>query len=180
MAPPTKYARLDSIDPEQLGKDVSAGVRAHIARLCFDVGQEARDAGPDNLALSVADLARYAQTGKGLDAPVEEYLTTIAPPVWTRAYDGSIYTTPEFDAPNPDSLEPDRWQDQLVLVMRAALAREKLDHKQPLSPAELAILASMAGNAVRLMCQQDKLEATNDGGWKISAKVCKAFLKARS
>ena len=180
MAPPTRYARLNAIDPEQLGQAVSSAVRGHVSRLAMDVGLSVREDGVDNLRLSVRDLAHYARTGQGMDASVEEYLISIAPPVWMRAYDPGAYQTPEFDAGDPDSLQPD-WRGQLVLVMRAAIAREKLDRKQPIAPAELAALASMAAAAVRLLCQKGEIVAErSEDGWTILPKDAKAFLKARA
>lgn len=168
MAPPTKFARLNQINPDQLGRDVADGVRAHVQRLAFDLGIATHDTGPCNLAISVADLARYAQVGAGLDAPVQEYLTSICPPVWTRAADAGTYDTRELDAADPDTLMPDRWLDQLVLVIRAALARESLAAEEPIGPAGLAVLSSMAAGAIRLACQDGKIPAERDAsGWRI-------------
>lgn len=123
-----------------------------------------------------ANEGRYAQGVEGLDAPVQEYLISIAPPVWTRAADSGSYETKEFDEADPDKLMPGEWFDELVLVMRAAVAREKLDQGEALSPAELAILASASAIAVRALCRDGEIRATNEDGWKISADECRRYI----
>ena len=177
MAPPNVYARLNKINPEQLGKEVSQAVRDHIHSLAFHVGMSAKEDGPDQIGFSVTNLAHYAVHGGKLDAPVEEYLLSIAPSVWMRAYERGHFTTPEFDSADPDTLDKDEWQGQLILVMRAALAREQFDLGRPLSPADVAILASMSAIAVRALCRDGKLDARMvDEAWEVDASVARAFI----
>lgn len=175
-----QYLRLSQIDPDKLAERVTAAVRDHVHRLCFDVGLSAREDGIDNLLHSVRDLTDYAVTGEGLDAPVAEYLISVAPPVWMRAADGAAYRTPEFDDADPSELRPGEWLDELVLVMRAALAREKLDQKLPLAPADLAVLASMAPGVIRGMLQRGEIVGErSEDGWTILPKDARALLKRR-
>ena len=177
MAPPTKFARLNQIDPEALAQSVHEAIERQITKLAFALsGDGLRLTGIPQIKLSVTDLARYAQGVEGLDAPVQEYLISIAPPVWTRAADSGSYETKEFDEADPDKLLPGEWLDELVLVMRAAVAREKLDQGESLTPAELAILASASAIAVRALCRDGEIRATNDDGWKISAEECRRYI----
>jgi hypothetical protein len=182
MAPPTTNARLRDIDPEQLSKDVDAAIRAHVFRLAFEVGLATTEAMPSNILYAVRDLAVYAKNGGVLDAAVQDYLTTICPAVWMRAADGMAYNTEEFDHTDPDLLRPDSWLHCLILVMRAALAREKLEQGLPVIPADVAVLASMAATAIRLLCKSGEIVARRDAdGWEIVASEARRFLadKAR-
>lgn len=180
MAPPTKYARLEKIDPEALANEVVGAVQDHVQRLAFELcGSSVVLDGPPQLLPAVRVLAHYARFGGPLDAPVQEYLISIAPPVWMRAADMNGYQTLEYDRADPDMLEP-TWLGSLILVMRGAIAREKLDNGEPLAAPELAILASMAGAAVRLLCSKGEIPAEKtDDGWVISANDAKTWLKAR-
>lgn len=178
MAPPTKFARLNQINPEELGALVQKRVEEHVFNLALKIGLEIRGYSTPipQLALSLTDLANYAKLGAPLDAPVEEYLISVAPVVWLRAADGSFFETKEFDEASPDKLLPGEWLDELVLVMRAAVAREKLDQGESLTPAELAILASASAIAVRALCRDGEIRATNDDGWRIPAEECRRYI----
>lgn len=180
MAPPNKFARLNQIDPESLGNKVQEHVEEHVASICLQLGIEwHNEPAVPQLVFSVKTLASYAMRGGYLDAPVEEYLISIAPPVWSRAADEGTFHTAEFDDADPDKLVPGNWLDELVLVMRSAIAREKLEQGESVSPAELAMLASMAGDAIRLLCSRGEIAATKDGGWLIASEEAKRFLELR-
>lgn len=180
MAPPTSNARLKDIDPERLGKDVDAAIRAHVFRLAFEVGLATTEAMPSNILYAVRDLAAYAKNGGSLDAAVQDYLTTICPTVWMRAADGMTYKTEEWHT-DPDLLDPKRWLHCLILVMRAALAREKLEQDLPVIPADVAVLASMAATAIRLLCKSGEIVARRDAdGWAIEASEAQRFLAEKA
>lgn len=180
MAPPTKFARLNQINPEALSQSVFDAIERQIFKLSFALcGDGARLTGIPQVKISLQDLATYAQSGTPLDAPVEEYLISICPAVWTRAADSGAYETREFDEANPDKLLPGVWLDELVLVLRSAVAREKLEQGASVSPAELAMLSSMAGDAVRDLCRRGEIAATNEDGWEIEAEEAKRFLSTR-
>lgn len=179
MAPPTTVPRLKNIDPETFGLAVNEGVLAHLNRLAFALGVDARQTSIPNLQYSVRDLAAYAVKGERLDAPVEDYFVTICPPVWMRAADSGIYQTPEFDESNIDVLKPG-WLGELVLVMRAALARQSIEQGQDVGLADVAALASVSSMYTRNLMRTKDIKAKLVGDvWKISAKEARRWLTAR-
>lgn len=166
MARPTTAPRLSTIDPQQLTNDVEHAAQAHVTDLLIRLGG-VHDLPriPDLLDLrhTVHDLAAYAVTGTRLDAPVQEYLLSLLP-LWTYAAGGAGVETPEFDraySGDLDSLDHD-WRGRLVLVMVGALGREQLASGRPVTVAQLAALASMSPDAVRLLGRKGELALSGD------------------
>jgi len=175
--PRTPSAPLYQVDPEKLADEVVGAVEAQAQRLAFAIGKSLMDMGPCDLHFSVQVLAHYALHGGELDAPVNEYLLSMAP-VWTRASDGACFTTPEFD--DPDTVDATTWLGQLVLVMRAALGRELLAQGRPVSPAELAVLGGVSSRHVRHLLRSGDIAGQDDGvRWTIPAAEAKRWLATR-
>lgn len=95
---------------------------------------------------AVVELARYAQTGAPLDAPVQEYCITLIP-VAGGALD---------DSGTPDPSTP------LGLVVAAATARESLAAGHPVTTARLAILGGVTQARVRQLVSAGELDAKLD------------------
>lgn len=128
-------------------------------------GQNGKPLNLDNLAGSivgdaVASLTRYAQTGTGIDAPVEEYCISLIP-VAGSALD--------------DSGEPEP-STELGLVVAAAQARERLQEGMSISTTSLAHLASVTPGFVRQLVAKGELVKV-DG--EIQAEDAVRFLGAR-
>lgn len=179
MAPKTETPRLKDIYPEAFGTAVEDAVENHLFSLAFSLGMRAVADGISNLRYSARDLAAYAVEGARLDAPVEEYLISVCPPVWTRAADAGGYQTPEFDNANIDAL-PSGWLGELILVMRAALAREAIEQGQDVGPADLAALASISSTQARALLRSGEIVGGMiDDGWEVSAEEARRWLAAR-
>lgn len=178
--PVTNTPRLSTIDPAQLALDVARGAQDHLVHLLFAFASP--DAPPPDLwqlRHTVSTLAAYAVHGAALDAPVQEYLLSLLP-LWTYAMGASSSVdTPEFDralAGDLDDLDDD-WRGRLVLVMVAAIGRETLAKaRSTVSVAQLAALASMSPDSVRLLGR--KGEIVIDEG-DVSGKEARRWLGAR-
>lgn len=109
---------------------------------------------------AVASLTRYAQTGVGIDAPVEEYCISLIP-----VADGAL----------DDSGEPEP-STELGLVVAAAQARERLSDGYSISTTSLAHLASVTPGFIRQLVAKNELVKV-DG--EIQAEDAVRFLSAR-
>lgn len=180
MARPTTAPRLASIDPAALAAAVTRGAQEHLTRLAFAWGSP--DAPPLDcwqLTHTVHSLASYAVAGARLDAPVQEYLISLLP-LWTYAAGGAGVETPEFDRAyggDLDSLDRD-WRGELVLVMVAAIGRERVAAGEPVTVAQLAALGSMSPDAVRLLGRKGELALSGDP-LECDADEARRWLSAR-
>lgn len=171
-------ATLAGIDPAQLAKDVADAVIGHVHHIAFAVGMTCQPMGPCDLEFSVRVLAHYAIHGGKLDAPVQEYLISMLP-IWSRASDGPAVQTPEFD--DPDTVDAETWLGQLVLVMRAADGRERIEAGQDVGPAELAILGGVSSRHVRHLLRGGEIAGEDDGRrWSIPAEEARRWLATRT
>lgn len=185
MARPTTTLRLSDIDPAALSADITGEMARHIARLAAPLspGLTVHVDGPhgdSGVGLSAADLARYARGEGGLDSTVEDYAVELVPllssplatgsalpPVLTRWLAGQV---------DADDLDPDSLEDRLALVLTAALGREALDHRQPVSVGQLATLAGVSPDHVRLLGRRG--EVAVEGG-QVSAEEARRWLAGR-
>jgi hypothetical protein len=123
----------------------------------------------------VRALAGYARGEHELDAPVQEYLSSLVP----------LYLAALGQAGEPDGEE---LTTELGVVIHAAGGREALERKPPrklpaptLSTLQLAALGGMAQRAVAALCRAGELEAEQDAnGWRASAKEARRWLATRT
>lgn len=116
------------------------------------------------LGHAVYALARYAQHGAPLDAPVEEYLITLLG-AHVEAVDEDLDEDPSSD---------------LGVVVRAALAREAVERGLRVGTARLATLAGLTQGRIRQLVTAGELQATKEGGdLSIAARDARQWLGAR-
>lgn len=165
--PVTDTPRLAAIDPQRLAAEVCAGVLDYAAHLLLSVATSAagqwRLPEPDgllDLRYTVVTLAGYAQGRHGLDAPVEEYLISLLPLWQYPAHARGSVDTPEYDRAMRGDLDDlaDDWRGQLCLVMVAATGREAMSAGRPVSVAQLAALAGVSPDHVRLLARRGELD----------------------
>lgn len=166
--------KLNEIDGNALARDVLGDALARVGRILFAVAphssyvvtnSEGRPLDTTSPSSSVAGeavlaLTRYAQTGAGLDAPVQEYCISLIP-VAPEALD---------DSGEPDPKTP------LGLVVTAAIARERISEGLPVSTSALAHLASVTPGYIRQLVANQELPATKN---EIAAKDAARWLGAR-
>lgn len=186
MAPPTTTLRLSDIAPDTLARDITAALAHHVSRLAAPLspGLIVHVDGPHGdagIALTAADLARYARGEGGLDDIVESYAVELVPllnnpltpstnplpPVLTAWLAGEV---------NVSELDPDSIPDRLALVLTAALGREAVETGQPVTVAQLAALAGMDPNSVRRLARSGELPV-DDG--EVPATDARRWLVAR-
>ncbi len=183
MARPSNTPRLNRIDPEKLAEEAEQRVLEYLSSFVMRLSPSAKFEVDSaiNLRFAVGALASYAQRGEGLDAPVTEYLQTIAEAFWIRPIDGAGYETPEFDRAYHGDLDEldDDLPGRLSLVMVAATGREALAAKRPVSVAQLAALASQSPDHVRLRAREGQLRLTERSGTlTASAAEARKYLEA--
>lgn len=186
MARPTATLRLSDINPAALSAATTEAMAHHVARLAAPLspGLTVHVDGPhgdSGVGMSAADLARYARGEGGLDSTVEDYaielvpllasplapVTGPLPPVLTRWLSGQV---------DADDLDPSSLEDRLALVLTAALGREALDHRQPVSVGQLATLAGVSPDHVRLLGRRG--EVAIEGG-QVGAEEARRWLAGR-
>jgi hypothetical protein len=170
-----KAPRLADLDPAALGADAVGRVLRRLERLAIPLspGVALRwDGGPDpdarrplppspaasGLAMTVADLCRYAQrgvgAGSGLDWPDEtcagDALMEVGEALWSRPVDegesDSGWTVDELRAALRADGEP---ADPVRLAVGCALARWLVYGGRPVTTGELAALAGVTRGLVQ-------------------------------
>ena len=180
MARPTKSTslRLASIDPDDLGRQCAEAVASHIGRLAVPLspGYEVH--------FTVSDLARYARGEGGLESIVQDYAVELLPLLGSplAAHTGALpavvsaWLAGEVDV---DDLAADSLEDQIALVITAALGREALDGGQPLTVAQLAVLGGTSPDVVRRLVREGELAAEGDRPMRVPAVDARRWLAAR-
>ena len=167
MPPAPTTLRLAQIDPDALAADITATMARYLGRLTIPLspGLTVHVDGPHGdagVAMTAADLARYARGEGALDDAVEscalELVPLLAsplaptqgdlPPVLTRWLSGSV----EVGGLDHDSVE-----DRLALVIVAALGRERIDAGQPVTVAQLAVLGGMDPDSLRALGRRGEI-----------------------
>lgn len=166
--------KLSKIDGLELARSTVQEALANVHRILHGlapfslfavVGEDGKPIDVTNVAGSVAGsavvvLTRYAQTGAGLDAPVQEYCISLIP-VAPEALD---------EQGDPDPKTP------LGLVVTAAIARERIVDGLSVSTSALAILAGVTPGYIRQLVANQELPATKN---EIAAKDAARWLGAR-
>ena len=154
MARPTAKRRLRDIEPDDFGRDVVERYMSHLVALLGEHVRNSLIEPIDVLKTEAALLATYAKNGNGVSL-VRAKASYIA----VRA----MYDSTEYDA-NTDT------------VLLAAQARIHLDCNQAVQVRELACLAGVDPDHVRLLARQG--EITIEGG-VVAPQIAKQWLTAR-
>jgi hypothetical protein len=163
--------RLATIDVSGLAAEAHDRVLGRVLRYAQHLGAVdplpilAACRGPSNVRLSVQQIAHYAQTGtppEGRAELVGEYIQTLV----------------DLDlVPDAETLHGERDpSDPLHVVVMGALARERLDKRQSVPEAWLAVLAGVAASRIRQLVGAGELRRTSDG---IHAADARRWLEAR-
>lgn len=185
MARPTTTLRLSDIDPAALSAAITEAVAHHVGRLAVPLspGLTVHVEGPhgdSGVGLSAADLARYARGEGGLDSTVEDYAVELVPllasPLATGGDLPLVLTRWLSGQVDADLLDPGSLEDRLALVLTAALGREALDHGQPVSVGQLAVLAGVSPDHVRHLARKGEV-TVKDG--QVSAEDARRWLVGR-
>lgn len=151
--------KLSEIDPVEVALEVCSWVVEHVRSVTFhiDPSGEAtaplcRDLTNSDLALSVAELARYARSGPphcdDANGPAE-YLQTVAEVLLTGAHP-RVYSIVPY--PWDESLDEGRDTDPehaIDVVLVAAMARDRLESGSDVTVRQLAALASLGVATLR-------------------------------
>jgi len=163
--------RLATIDAAKLSDEAHAAVLERVLRYAQHLGAIdpapilAACQGPSNVRLSVHQLAHYALTGtppEGRAEMIGEYIQTLV--------DLDLVPDSETLRGERDPSEP------LHVVTMAALARERLDKRQSIPEAWLAVLAGVAASRIRQLVGAGELRRTSDG---IHAADARRWLEGR-
>lgn len=157
--------RLAELDPVAVAREVCGWIIEHVGRVIFHVGHPDVTWPTDgiehtDLSLSVQELTRYAQSGPPHcgDATPGDYAQTVVEALWTAAYPGA-YEGADLDA----ALGRGEPEHAIDVVLRAALARERLEHgaRGRMPVAWLAALAGLPVQTLRTYQARGELAATD-------------------
>lgn len=161
--------RLSDLDPAAVGLAAAERVLYRLSRLAvplspgvtLDLGRHPAP-GSTGLALTVADLCRYAQTGAtgdwGDDADAEGALLEAGEALWSRAIDDDGGWTPaDLRAALAADDDP---TDPVRLAVGAGLARWLVWCGTAVTTGELAALASLSPVGVRQAAARGQLTTT--------------------
>jgi hypothetical protein len=178
--------RLADLDPAAVGREAVDRILRRVQRLALPLspGVDLRVTGglnPDpaarplflapahaasGIALTVADLTRYAQSGDvsdwGSPAGAEDALLTIGEALWSRPIDATAadgWTVDDLRAALASDDEPD---DPVRLAIGCAVARWVVWRGEAITTGELAALAGVTPDAVRQAIKRAQLAATNE------------------
>lgn len=161
---------LATLDPATLGADAAARVMRRLARLAAPLSPGVTlalprpDAAASGLALTVADLTRYAQSGDtadwGSEAGAEDALLEVGEALWSRPIDAAGtdgWTVDDLRAALAADAEPD---DPVRLAVGCAVARWAVWGGVPVTTGELAALASVSVGRVQQLAADGEITAT--------------------
>ena len=174
--------RLADLTPDSVADNAHDAALGHTQRLAFALGYDLAPggAGLSDIRFACRVLTVYAQTGQPPnDAPVAEYYLSLLP----------LYSSPSeqdspTEIPGPEGAEPSTpWG----LVLRACLVRDKLADDDDVTPAELAVLASVNPDAIRKLIrageitERSKRDSSTSGSptAMIPARAAKQWLSGR-
>ena len=151
--------RLSSLSPDAVGVDAATRVLRRLSRLAVPLSPGvalslgAGDAASTGVALTVADLCRYAQTGDvgdwGSPAGAEDALLEVGEALWSRPIDAGPcdgWTVDDLRAALADDADP---SDPVRLAVGCAVARWAVARGERITSGELAALASVSASYVR-------------------------------
>lgn len=137
MSPVHRDLRLSDIHPHQFARGLAQAVVEHIEALSRQLlGQSRQPFSPrpedTEIYRVVRALAEYARGGRALTQTVREYLEELVP-LYVAPLSKETLQGPEHEAPDT----------ALGLIIHAALGRERLEHGQPISAAQLLALTGL-------------------------------------
>ena len=160
--------RLSTLSPEAVGLDAAERVLARLSRLAVPLSPGVTlalphaDPAASGLALTVADLCRYAQSGDTADwgshHGAEDALLEVGEALWSRPIDAGSdgWTVDDLRA----ALADDDPHDPVRLAVGCAVARWLIASGQPVTTGELAALASVTVGRVQQLAAHGELETT--------------------
>ena len=161
--------RLSTLSPEAVGLDAAERVLARLSRLAVPLSPGVTlalphaDAAASGLALTVADLTRWAQSGDTADwggpEGAEDALLEVGEALWSRPIDAGSdgWTVGDLRAALADDSDP---RDPVRLAVGCAVARWLIADGQPVTTGELAALASVSTGRVQQLAAHGELETT--------------------
>ena len=161
--------RLSTLSPEAVGLDAAERVLARLSRLAVPLSPGVTlalphaDAAASGLALTVADLTRWAQSGDTADwggpEGAEDALLEVGEALWSRPIDAGSdgWTVGDLRAALADDSDP---RDPVRLAVACAVARWLIADGQPVTTGELAALASVSTGRVQQLAAHGELETT--------------------
>jgi hypothetical protein len=162
--------RLSTLSPEAVGRDAAERVLTRLSRLAVPLSPGVTlalshaDAAASGLALTVADLTRFAQSGDTADwgshHGAEDALLEVGEALWSRPIDdGSAdgWTVDDLRAALAADDDP---RDPVRLAVGCAVARWLIADGQPVTTGELAALASVSTGRVQQLAADGELETT--------------------
>jgi hypothetical protein len=175
MAPPTTAPRLRDLDPRAVALSVAQQALDHIVNLSMQLISvhtipQLSEPEYTEIYRVVRVLCGYARGDHALDSSVHEYLISLIP----------LWQAPVGEVDVDLLAEETDLHTELGLVIRGALAREKLAGSHALNTADLAALGGMAQPAVALLLRQGEIRGErSDEGWRVRAKEARRWLSAR-
>ena len=186
MARPTASLRLRDIDPDALAASVTEAVTEYLGRLSLPLspGLTIHVSGPHGatgIGLTLLDLTRYARGDGSLEGPVSDYALELVPlldsplaphtgdlpPVLSRWFRGDV---------DLSTLRTDSLPDRIALVITAAFAREALASGAHVSVGQVAALAGVDPDHVRLLARKGEIVAESG---HVSAGEAQRWLSTR-
>lgn len=195
MPRPTEAPRLHALNPDAVAREVDDRLDHYLARLVVPLSPglivHAHRGGPSGIAMTAADLCRYAQGGPragGCDTHGEarDECQSLVECLWSRPADalsggGDAGPIDERGGDPTADLDLD---DPLSLVLVAGWARLTLCEpavrgEDRLTARQLAALGSMAPRAVQNMATAGELRLTGDRPATATPREAKRFLESR-
>ena len=161
--------KLSTLSPEAVGRDAAERVLRRLGRLAVPLSPGVTlalphaDAAASGLALTVADLTRWAQSGDTADwggpEGAEDALLEVGEALWSRPIDAGSdgWTVGDLRAALADDSDP---RDPVRLAVGCAVARWLIADGQPVTTGELAALASVSTGRVQQLAAHGELETT--------------------
>ena len=161
--------RLSTLSPSAVGRDAAERVLRRLSRLAVPLSPGVTlalphaDAAASGLALTAADLTRWAQSGDTADwggpEGAEDALLEVGEALWSRPIDAGSdgWTVDDLRAALADDSDP---RDPVRLAVGCAVARWLIASGQPVTTGELAALASVTVGRVQQLAAHGELETT--------------------
>lgn len=181
MAPRTDKPRLHLIDPKAFAEETIRLIVDHLAAsaVALSPGIEVHITGLNELRAStlyneILDLCRWAQRGEGDPTHAHDLCLSVATACWpSPLYDSGREPRELYDEADPATAPG--------LLIVAAFARERIHRGEPVSPRDLAALASVDQAHVRLRIREGEIGATKNeaGDLEITALAARRWLAER-
>lgn len=173
MARPTSKPRLHALTPDDVGAEAHRLVLEHLSRQAMRIGCTIDEVGPSDLALTAADLTRYAQTGDtgdwGAADGALDAAQSICEALYAQAGVPGTFETGEL-AEDADPETP------IGLVLVAAFGRMAIEQKKKVPVRQLAALSGIDYKSLELLARKGEL-SLEDG--QVSSAEARRWLSGR-